>query len=1151
MSIEMKKTFSKYLGGFLLLLVSTLILSVSSFSSVSAGSYDDASDRQQKLKMYLYAELVKTCYEANIHVETDNERVDNGQLFYSQAGNAQPIVYAVNPTILGEVSGFGDDYWTGCGHDDGALTKAALRSWGISAIDLVCKMGYVRDGNGASCKETTTLDYKSWGGINDKNTRVNSFVSALKSLTGLDVNNPGNDILYMKWKSVVVESCTTGSGLSVSEATVSGDLRYELKEAGETGSEITRVYSGGNKKSESPHTLPISYTCGQALTNANNNVGAYISATKEVAARKLCQQQGYTNISGGSFPGTYTLNACVQGALNKDNRYLCTTNYPDYTYQGVSISRQTERDACLWGQGQTLDVSAVLSEEATAANGTTDGRSSCVIEAIGWILCPAVNFLSSIADSSFDFLSDAFLATDPQAFNTTSSTYGAWQQIRNVANVIFVIGFIIIIFSQLTGMGVSNYGVKKTLPRLIIAAILVNISFFITQIAVDLSNILGYSIRDVFDAIARSASIDTAQNTTSSFATGGGFAGVAGLILTGVVGAAALYALLSTFLPILLAAVIALAMILFILIARQAIIILLVVLAPLAFVALLLPNTERLFKLWRKMLTAMLLLFPIIALVFGASLLASKVLSNSFSGHVDGDGSNVFGQIIAAAVLIIPLFVIPTILKKSLDAVPMLGQMAGKLQSRANKNLGNKLGDSYKNSAWGRGRTARKAARQAYRDRKFAKTITEGGLQAKIAGAAAGGVGGLMKTKQGQYTQQALERAAIATNNKARSEDVDTAAALMLERHGNATTQIDDVAKELEAAAASGDGDVIKARAAQSILLRSGGKGLDTLHDTLAKIENTNPGLRDSDVGISLRSALNEAGLKGKDNALAEWSYVRTMRNENGQIVRARMDDNGQLVAETDENGRQIMAGLTTQKQRSEGVAGIESTAGIYGSLSSTELGGQRMRVLQAARDSGVITAAQAHAVLKNEAVMKDMDIDKENLFRGIAGLPPADGSRPQPSATAVATPTPQQQSPVSTPGGVQSVVTPQQQQAGQAATTNTPQPDQYDIVNAARTQETAGQPPAQIDPSWADWHRQQGTEQTVLQVGHGGEATVAVAPAPQNARASQEEARRATVDAARQQRESAAQRGSTQDTHGVNRVAGQGGDDWLDRINK
>lgn len=318
--------------------------------------------------------------------------------------------------------------------------------------------------------------------------------------------------------------------------------------------------------------------------------------------------------------------------------------------------------------------------------------SSCAIEGIGWIICPVVNFLAMVADASFGFMADHFLKTNPAIFNNSGSTYDAWTIIRNVANIAFVIVFLVIIFSQLTSVGITNYGVKKMLPRLVIAAILVNVSYFISQIAVDISNILGYSIKGVFDSIAASAA--PIQGTGQS-ATGEGFAGIAGGVLA-IVGTAVIgYALLSTLIPVLLAAVVGLVMILFILVARQALIILLVVISPLAFVAFLLPNTEQWFKKWQKTLTALLLVFPMVALVFGASTLASTILSNAYS--INGDTNNWFGQIIAAAVLVLPLFVVPSLLKKSIDSVGGIGAklngIGNKLSGAASKPLNKWAGE--------------------------------------------------------------------------------------------------------------------------------------------------------------------------------------------------------------------------------------------------------------------------------------------------------------------------------------------------------------------------------------------------------------------------------------------------------------------------
>lgn len=387
----------------------------------------------------------------------------------------------------------------------------------------------------------------------------------------------------------------------------------------------------------------------------------------------------------------------------------------------------------------------------------SDGESSCAIDGIGWIICPVVNFLAGIADGAFGFLADSFLRTDPQVFNTQGAAYQAWSVMRTIANIAFVIVFLIIIMSQLTSVGISNYGVKKMLPRLVVAAILVNVSFFISQLAIDISNILGYSVKDVFESITQltigGENAQAAINNQSPFATGEGFAGVAGAILTGTAVGIALYALLSTFIPILLAAVVALIMIMFILVFRQAVIILLVVISPLAFVAYLLPNTESLFTKWRQALTAMLLLFPIIALVFGASTLASQILSTTFNGGLQGDTDNWFGQITAAAVMILPLFVVPTLLQKSLDGIPVLGKFASNLSSRANANLGKKIGESYRGSLFARGRAIRKKAREDYRTRRFAQRVQKGGAASLVAqGLSAPGITKLQEAEKAALT---------------------------------------------------------------------------------------------------------------------------------------------------------------------------------------------------------------------------------------------------------------------------------------------------------------------------------------------------------------------------------------------------------------
>ena len=101
----------------------------------------------------------------------------------------------------------------------------------------------------------------------------------------------------------------------------------------------------------------------------------------------------------------------------------------------------------------------------------------------------------------------------------TSPIHVVWTYLRNITNIIFVIFFLIVIYSQITGIGISNYGIKRTLPRIIIAAILVNLSYLICILAVDVSNILGVGFRGIFesiqaDAIANSTISEAAASTS-------------------------------------------------------------------------------------------------------------------------------------------------------------------------------------------------------------------------------------------------------------------------------------------------------------------------------------------------------------------------------------------------------------------------------------------------------------------------------------------------------------------------------------------------------------------------------------------------------------------------------------------------------------
>ena len=314
------------------------------------------------------------------------------------------------------------------------------------------------------------------------------------------------------------------------------------------------------------------------------------------------------------------------------------------------------------------------SDVTLTVKGEEDETTSCSVSGIGWIICPVSVFLAEAMDDVFNILSEMIKVQPSVLGDPNNSMYIAWNVMRNIANVAFVIVFLIIIYSQLTSFGVSNYGLKKLIPRLIIAAILVNVSFIVSALAIDISNILGYSIQNVFNDIRENVFNLTEDNfgavnqavdnpwarLTATVLAGGG-------VIGGVAYAAGggLYMLI----PLLLGLILTLIFVVIVLAARQAIIVILVIIAPIAFVANLLPNTEKWFDKWKDLFMTMLIFFPAFSLVFGGSQLAGQLI-------IQNAGGNIVTVIFGMAVQIAPLVITPLLLKFSGSLLGRIAQIA-------------------------------------------------------------------------------------------------------------------------------------------------------------------------------------------------------------------------------------------------------------------------------------------------------------------------------------------------------------------------------------------------------------------------------------------------------------------------------------------
>lgn len=343
-------------------------------------------------------------------------------------------------------------------------------------------------------------------------------------------------------------------------------------------------------------------------------------------------------------------------------------------------------------------VTIATAPTSLSSTGTAAQCNGSITKGIGWFICPLGNFLASGMDHIYDILTK-YLSVPPIPTDQNSSIHRMWSIVRDLANVCFVIVFLVIVYSQITSLGLSNYNLKRMIPRLILAAILVNISYWICALLVDISNMLGHSIYNTIMGIYRSLNsadqsnmqLPTWSDLTAFILSNGEIAAAAagGFLWAkfAVVGATGgLTGALVMLLPMLVGLLVAVLIAFLIMAARQALIIILVIISPLAFVAYVLPNTEKYFDKWKDVMGTMLFLFPIFSLLFGGAQLAGLAI---IQNAVGANSLNML--LLGMAVQVAPVAITPMLVKFS-------GTIIGRIANIAN-NPGKGLIDRTRNWA--------------------------------------------------------------------------------------------------------------------------------------------------------------------------------------------------------------------------------------------------------------------------------------------------------------------------------------------------------------------------------------------------------------------------------------------------------------------
>lgn len=533
----------------------------------------------------------------------------------------------------------------------------------------------------------------------------------------------------------------------------------------------------------------------------------------------------------------------------------------------------------------------------TNGGGTNGGGSAGVgakdlcydagVKAMGWLLCPALSNMQSTA-TVLDDLIEGWLEVGTEWYDSSSGTYTAWGYVRSISNTLMIIVLVVIILSQLTGYGIDNYGIKKMLPRLIVMAILLNLSFIICELAVDVANILGVGLRDMFKGLGGAVAANgngwagaesfIGGAITAIFAAGGVSGAVAPTVIT-ISTVAAGGGIMSVIVILLALLTILAALVVFFLMlaARSIIIIGCIAVSPLAFASFVLPNTQGLFKKWLGAFRAALVMFPICGAVGGLGVLIRAMVSTT-------QGVNLLMIVVGFIAPFLPFFMLPTLLR---GALATLGKVGGALTAVG--------------SAW---RGGIKGAEGAVRSTDSYKTTMQEGHLRRMRNSLGIGEDGKLTAKGIKKEQRARAKGGAAMRRYAaraamvQKDDLDKQKAmgslLNLEAQaeipsarlgytdgaGNVTTLPDNDRDKFGGAF----GDGTRGAYYGSQFLTAARKG-DTVGMGAAIMAAQSSGMKEKDIASMVRQANNQGHINLGGNEKRAWAQDLAAQHGNGFLA--------------------------------------------------------------------------------------------------------------------------------------------------------------------------------------------------------------------------------------------------------------------------
>ncbi|MDQ5955336.1 MAG: hypothetical protein QG621_339, partial [Patescibacteria group bacterium] len=173
------------------------------------------------------------------------------------------------------------------------------------------------------------------------------------------------------------------------------------------------------------------------------------------------------------------------------------------------------------GQGGTVTTSSTGQPSSSAGSGN-NGEISDSCWKSSWAICFSnVVYVFTVGLMSIFAYIGAFVFDTAIQISLQSVTYSqyfltqSWAAVRDLANMIFI--FLLVYLAITVILQAETQGTMKMLAGIIIAALLINFSFFFTRLVIDGGNLLALQFYNAIDAPSLT---ESAQNSTGVVGTG-------------------------------------------------------------------------------------------------------------------------------------------------------------------------------------------------------------------------------------------------------------------------------------------------------------------------------------------------------------------------------------------------------------------------------------------------------------------------------------------------------------------------------------------------------------------------------------------------------------------------------------------------------